>query len=169
MAVLVALIAAPLLEIAGFVVVGDRIGLLATLALVLLAALAGTVLLRAQPFQVVTELRTASARGEAPVRPLFDAVCRVIAGVLLIVPGFVGDLFALLLLAPPVRELVYRWLHRRIAGGAGPAAARDQAARPRVIEAEWRELDGDEPPQPPTSSLPPSSSHWGSPNSKYRS
>lgn len=107
-------IALPLIEIAGFIIVGKAIGLLATLGLIVLAALVGMAVLRGTTFSMMTDMRGRLDRGEAPGRPLADAVLIMLAGILLIIPGFFGDLVALLLLLPPVRQLIYRLLTRNM-------------------------------------------------------
>ena len=107
-------IALPLIEIAGFIIVGKAIGLLATLGLIVLAALVGMAVLRGTTFSMMGDMRARLDRGEAPGRPLADAVLIMLAGILLIIPGFFGDLVALLLLLPPVRQLIYRLLTRNM-------------------------------------------------------
>lgn len=109
-----ALIALPLLEIAGFVIVGKAVGVLGTLGLVLLSGLVGILVLRAKGMMLPFQLRAAVERGELPGRSIADAMLVALAGVLLIVPGFVTDIVALLLLLPPVRGLIYRALSRSL-------------------------------------------------------
>jgi len=173
-AALLALLALPLAEIAGFVVIGGAVGLLPTLVWVVLAVLLGAALLREAPVRAVQELRAAGAgrRPGAPVRSLVDAGCRAFAGVLLIVPGFVSDAVALLLLLPPVRALLFAWIAARAAratagrpgvrvvidgqeagpgghpphGAAGPQGPRRPQGPAPVIEGEFREVDEDAPP-----------------------
>ncbi len=141
------LLALPLAEIAAFVVIGGEIGVLATLAWVVLAILLGAALLRDQPIRAVQETRAAVARREPPGRPLFDALCRTIAGILLVVPGFVTDLLALPLLLPPVRAALYRAVARSTrAQMSVRVSGLDEAPRrpsgPTVIEGEFTEIEG---------------------------
>jgi len=107
-------LALPLIEIALFIVVGRAIGLLPTLALVVLAALAGALLLRQQGLEAVNRLRTNMSAGTIPGRTMFDAMLIGLAGLLLIIPGFFGDAVALVLLLPPVRERIFSSLARRV-------------------------------------------------------
>jgi UPF0716 protein FxsA len=141
---LLALLALPLLEIAVFVVVGGWIGLWPTLGLVLLSGILGAVLLRAQGFLVLRRAREAALRDELPVAEALDGLCVLLAGVLLILPGFVTDALAILLLLPPVRALLRRVLARNLAatatiltwgyeGGVPPGAEGGQ-----VVEGEFR-------------------------------
>ena len=107
-------LALPLIEIALFIVVGRAIGLLPTLALVVLAAFAGILLLRRQGLDVVNRLRSNMSAGTIPGRTMFDTMLIGLAGILLIIPGFFGDIVALLLLIPPVRHWLYRAMTRNI-------------------------------------------------------
>ena len=111
---LIAVLALPLLEIAGFVVVGRAIGVFATLGLVLLAGVLGVLVLRAKGMALPFQLRAAVERGELPGRSIADAMLVALAGGLLIIPGFVTDIVALLLLLPPVRGLIYTALSRKL-------------------------------------------------------
>ena len=88
----------PLAEIACFILVGRRIGLLPTLSLVVLSAVAGIVLMRIQGFGVLTRLRRSGQDGHAPGKELLDAAMILIAGILLLIPGFISDIVGLALL-----------------------------------------------------------------------
>ena len=100
----------PLLEIAVFVAVGGEIGLWPTLGAVVATALAGSVLLRVQGLSTLYRAREHMERGELPVKELFDGVCLVFAGALLLTPGFITDGVGLLLFLPPFRAAIRRGL-----------------------------------------------------------
>lgn len=104
----------PLLEIAGFVIVGQQIGALATVGLVIASTMAGSLLLRRQGFGVMRRVQAEMDAGHDPGRQLAHGAMLVLAAVLLIVPGFLTDIFALLLLLPPVRYFAWRNLKSRI-------------------------------------------------------
>lgn len=108
------IIALLLAEIAGFVVVGDAIGVAATLALVLVAMLAGILLLRRQGVATLMSIREGVAAGRLPARPLFDGAVLTIAALLMIVPGFISDLVGILFFIPAVRDTIWRRLARRV-------------------------------------------------------
>ena len=108
------LLALPLLEIAGFVVVGRQVGALATVGLVLASSVAGALLLRYQGFGVMTRVRTEMNAGRDPSRQLAHGVMIVLAAILLIIPGFITDIFGILLFLPPVRDLAWRLLKSRV-------------------------------------------------------
>jgi UPF0716 protein FxsA len=109
------LLALPLLEIAGFVVVGRQIGALATVGLVIASTVAGSMLLRHQGFGVMRRVQAELDAGHDPSRQLAHGALVFLAALLLIIPGFITDIAALLLLLPPVRDLAWRAVGRRIA------------------------------------------------------
>src|SRR5690606_22606690 len=108
------LIALPLVEIAIFIQVGSWIGLLPTLALIILAALMGGLLLRQQGLSVLSRLRADVEAGRLPGRAIFDAMLIGVAALLLVLPGFLSDVMALLLLLPPLRQWLYAGLGRHV-------------------------------------------------------
>lgn len=116
MARLIALsfLALPLLEIAVFILVGRAIGLFPTLALVILAALAGGLLLRQQGLSTLSRLRNNVNAGTIPGRTMFDAMLIGVAAILLVLPGFLSDVLALSLLVPPVRNWLFSALASRV-------------------------------------------------------
>ena len=123
--ILALFIGIPLLEIAVFIQVGDVIGLWPTLATVVLTAVLGVSLLKRQGLSVLGKAQKSLDRGEMPLRQVFDGACLLIAGALLLTPGFVTDTVGFLLLVPAVRDgLVetfgrYVTVHHTGAPGAG--------------------------------------------------
>ena len=108
------LLALPFIEIAGFVIVGSQIGVLATLALVIAAGVLGAVLLRVQGFGVMARVRRELDAGQDPSRELANGAMILVAGILLLIPGFFTDIIGLLLFLPPVRSLAWRFLKSRV-------------------------------------------------------
>lgn len=146
--ILLLVLGLPIAEIAAFVEIGGRIGLLATLVWVFLAAVAGVAVIRLQGLATALQLRAALARNELPARALFEGACVAVAGFLLLIPGFVSDAIAILLLLPPIRGLLFQAAARRIAAHVHMASA-GGAARGRqgvVIEGEFTEIDPDRDP-----------------------
>jgi UPF0716 protein FxsA len=101
----------PFLEIAGFVWLGGKLGVGLTLLWVIAAMVAGLALLRHTGLQAVGRLRAALAEGKEPGHSIIDSACFAAAGILLIIPGFVSDLLAAILMLPATRH----WLLRRTA------------------------------------------------------
>ncbi|MGC4024882.1 MAG: FxsA family protein [Mesorhizobium sp.] len=104
----------PLLEIAGFVIVGRQVGVLATIALVIAMSVLGAALMRFQGFGVLTRIRTEMEAGRNPGREMAHGVMILLAGVLLLVPGFVSDIIGLALFIPPIRDLAWKYLSRNV-------------------------------------------------------
>jgi len=114
----------PLLEIAVFIQVGGILGVWPTIAATIATALAGSILLRAQGLAALGRARAQMERGELPAREMFEGVCLVLAGALLLVPGFVTDAVGLLLFFPPLRELLRLLIARHLAAKAARGEAR---------------------------------------------
>jgi len=121
------LIAVPILEIALFIEIGGWLGLWPTIAVVVLTAIIGAALLRAQGLAALTDLQSRLDRGADPRAPLAHGALILVAGVVLLTPGFFTDTVGFLLLVPAVRAGVIRFAARRIhvvhmqAGQSGPA------------------------------------------------
>lgn len=107
-------IALPIIEIALFIQVGGLIGVWATLGLVLLSAVLGIAVIRSQGAHAWLEAQHSIAQLRDPSRPLAHGMMLMIAGLLLIVPGFLTDGLGLLLLVPPVRGLLMQQAGRRM-------------------------------------------------------
>lgn len=108
----------PIIEIALFIKVGGFIGLWPTLAIVFLTALAGSTLLRSQGLATLTTLQNNLRTGGDPVNPIAHGALILVAGVLLLTPGFFTDFLGLSLMVPKVRVWVIKWIGRRIAEGS---------------------------------------------------
>lgn len=104
----------PFLEIAGFIVVGKAIGVLATLGLTIATSLIGVLLLRHQGLGLLKRLSSEGQRGVEPGRELVHGAMIVIAGFLLLLPGFVTDIIGLLFFLPPVRDLAWKLIGSRM-------------------------------------------------------
>lgn len=113
----------PLLEVAVFIQIGGVIGVWPTIAATVATALAGSLLLRAQGLATLMRARAQMDQGQLPAREMFEGVCLVLAGALLLVPGFVTDVVGLLLFVPPLRELLRLAIARHIAAKAARGEA----------------------------------------------
>jgi UPF0716 protein FxsA len=135
-------LAVPLTEIAVFVLVGSKIGVLPTIGLVILTAAAGSILLRWQGFKALARIQKELAAQRVPGKEMVQGVMILLAGFLLLTPGFVTDTLGLLLFIPPVRDAVWRFLSSRVnvqTIGAGFSQRGPARAEPRVVD-----LDEDE-------------------------
>lgn len=101
------MLAMPFIEIAGFVIVGSKIGVFATLGLVILSAMLGFFLLRVQGIGLLQRIRAETAAGRVPDREVVHGAMLVLAAILLIVPGFVSSAVGILLFVPFVRDFMW--------------------------------------------------------------
>lgn len=169
---LLAFVVTPLAEIAVFIQVGGLIGLWPTLALIVLSAVIGTWVLRLQGLGLLDRARRQLDRGAVPVFEVFSGACLILAGALLLTPGFITDTVGALLLVPPVRALLYRLVRDRLVihaetrlGGRG-APPPGPTTEGRVIEGEYEEVGPDERGRTPPDDdrpVPPPRGGWGGP------
>jgi UPF0716 protein FxsA len=155
--ILLILIGVPAVELWLLIEVGSEIGAGATIALIILTAVLGTLLFRIQGLATLQRLRAHIDRGETPVAEVVSGVGLLFAGLLLLIPGFATDALGFLLFIPPLR----RWLAglliasivarggstifvnlRTSAGpGAGPGGGpRAPGGRGTVIDGEYEDL-----------------------------
>lgn len=104
----------PLIEIALFIQIGGVIGLWPTLAIVVLTAVAGTLLVRSQGAQTMEQLRGSFRDLRDPTEPLAHGAMILFSGALLLTPGFFTDAVGFALLVPGVRRLVIEAVKKRI-------------------------------------------------------
>ncbi|MEO0497850.1 MAG: FxsA family protein [Pseudomonadota bacterium] len=128
------LLIVPILEISVFILVGQQIGLWATLGGILLTAIIGSILLRWQGLATLSRLRAEFSAGQVPARAMGDAALLIVAGILLLTPGFVTDAIGFSLFIPPIRGAIFSFFASRVqivspfgnTGGQGrPNPARD--------------------------------------------
>jgi UPF0716 protein FxsA len=103
----------PLLELYILIKIGGYLGAFQTVALVVLTALLGIVLARFEGLRTLQQIRQSLSQGIVPAEEMVDGVLIFIGGILLITPGVLTDLFALVLLIPYTRTIFKRWLRRR--------------------------------------------------------
>ena len=111
--VLLVLVLWPIVEIAVFMQVVDWIGVLNTLAVMLAISLCGAWMVKRQGVGKLARMRRELDDGRIPTGPMTDGGLLAIAGFLLLIPGFVTDVFGLALLVPAIRGGVRRWLGHR--------------------------------------------------------
>ena len=129
----------PLAEIYLLIQAGGAIGALNTVALVVLTAVVGAWLLRQQGLATLRRVQQDLERGELPETALVEGVLLLLAGALLLTPGFLTDVIGFVLLVPGSRVALARMaLRRGVLRSAGPGAAHhhDVPGGGRVIEGE---------------------------------
>lgn len=141
---MLALLAWPLVEIGLFVEVGSRLGLWGTLGEVLLTLALGGMVLRSQGERAQANLRATMQGIGNPAVPLAHEALILLAGLLLMLPGFLTDALGLLLLLAPVRGLAIARLKRRVVVQGydmrQPRRA-DEDGPGTVIEGDFLEID----------------------------
>ncbi len=137
----VLLIGWPLTEIALFVTLGGWLGIWLSLAIVIGTAVLGTAVIRMQGANVNGAVRAAIQRGQNPGPMMAQRALRVLAGVMLVLPGFLTDAFGSLLLLPPVQAGLIALLSRR-----AQTRAAAQPAATDVLQGEWTRIDADKGP-----------------------
>ncbi len=139
--IVVLLVVIPAVEIATFIAVGGRIGALPTVLLTLFTAALGIWLVRLQGVLTLHEMGRQLAQGSVPAREIVSGMLLGLAGILLLVPGFVTDAIGLLLLITPLRRLLAGILARRPAvSGHGMSGGGNMRMQAEIIEVEVREV-----------------------------
>lgn len=154
--VVLVLLAIPLAEIALLIKLGQRVGFWPVVTAVAITGLAGVRVIQTQGLATFRRMSSALVNGKEPHRELVDGALLLLAGVLLVLPGPIGDICGLMLLLPPVRSLLVGAIFARAtvfrgseAGGdAGSERGRDadpgmrdRPAAGTVIEGEFERLD----------------------------
>ena len=158
------MIGVPIIEIAVFIEVGGRLGLWPTLATIILTAMAGTALLRQQGLATLQRVHESLEANRFPMAEVFDGLCLLVAGALLLTPGFVTDAAGLLLFVPAVRVALRQAFGRYLVASGRLDAWTDKpgpfasgGGGNTVIDGEYHEVppqntaanNGDDTDQPP--------------------
>lgn len=123
-------LALPIAEIWVIIQIGGAIGVLPTLALLIIDGFIGAALARSQGRAAWERFNRALTAGRIPARETFDGAMIILGGALLLTPGFITDVFGLALLIPPTRDVV-RAILTRLAGRRLRFAWRVAAPPPR--------------------------------------
>lgn len=103
----------PLIELYILIKIGSYIGGLNTILLVVITAMLGAFLARLEGLRTLQQIQSSLSQGQIPAEELIDGVLILVGGIMLITPGVLTDLFALVLLFPFTRMYFKRWLRRR--------------------------------------------------------
>jgi UPF0716 protein FxsA len=118
-------IVVPIAELAVIIQVGQEIGVWWTIAILVADSILGSLLMRSQGRAVWRRFNATLQAGRPPAREVADGVLVIFGGALLLTPGFITDIFGLILLIPPTRAGVRAFLSRVALGrlSMGPRAA----------------------------------------------
>ena len=126
----------PLAEIYVLLEVGSVIGALPTVGAVVLTAVIGAALVRAQGLSTLMRIRASLDAGEIPAMALLEGAFLLVAGALLLTPGFLTDAVGFACLCPPLRRaLIEHYLIEKLAEAQRRGG---QPGGPTVIEGEYR-------------------------------
>ena len=106
----------PLAELYLFMTLGSELGFGNTVLIIILTAVLGAALTKSQGRRAMAKFQEASAAGRVPAKEALEGILILIAGAVLITPGFLTDTVGFLLLLPPFRSLVASALGRRLKG-----------------------------------------------------
>jgi UPF0716 protein FxsA len=141
-------VAIPLLDLVLLLRIGSRLGFWNTVGIVVGTAAVGAYFVKQQGLAVWARINRELARGRLPGQALLDGLLILVAGVLLVTPGFVTDVAALILLVPPTRAVVRVLLARRFQArfrfppGQGPGPGGHGRADEEVITVYPEDTDG---------------------------
>lgn len=107
---LVLFIGVPLIEISILVKLGEILGFWTTMAVILITAVAGASLSRLEGLRVLNKINTQLHSGHLPAEELIDGLLILVAGIVLLTPGFLTDTVGILVLLPWSRALIKKWL-----------------------------------------------------------
>ena len=117
--ILIIFISIPLIEIALFIQVGGFIGLWPTIAIVIITAILGTFLIRKQGLSTLQRAQNELEKKQIPIRELFEGLCLIFSGALLLTPGFLTDVIGFVLLVPSLRGILGGLLWKTIQNTKG--------------------------------------------------
>ncbi|CAM3754618.1 FxsA family protein [Mesobacillus zeae] len=109
---LMILIVVPAAEIGILMFSGKTIGLIPTIAMIILTGVIGAALAKKQGMETLNKVRYNLGRGVMPGEEVLDGICILVGGTLLLTPGFLTDIMGFFLLAPPTRRLFKPLLQR---------------------------------------------------------
>ena len=140
MRLLLAFIAVPLIEIGLFIQVGSAIGLWPTLLIVFLTAVAGTWLVRSQGLQTLQNLQGSFQNMRNPTEPLVHGAMILLAGALLLTPGFFTDAIGFILLFPPFRLFIMQNIKTKLKTGNINFAPHQPSSDDGIVEGTFRKV-----------------------------
>ena len=149
MALLISLafIIVPVIEITVFIQLGSEIGVWNTVILIILTAIIGAWLLRSQGLATLHRAQKSIQKQVLPVAEVFDGLCLIVAGVLLLTPGFVTDAAGLILFLPLFRAILRKQIWALLAksesarvwvNAENPASSQSEGIN--TIDGDFREV-----------------------------
>ncbi|MDF2375626.1 MAG: FxsA family protein [Verrucomicrobiales bacterium] len=143
---LILFITIPVLELCIFLMLGSKIGIPTTLAIIVITAVLGAWLTKSQGLKALTKYQAALSQGRLPHEEVMDGLLILIAGAVLLTPGFLTDAIGFSLLVPTVRDFVKSIAKAYLSGrvtvvGETMGAPRPQPGASKVINIEAEVVD----------------------------
>jgi UPF0716 protein FxsA len=133
----------PILEIYVIIQVGQAIGALWTIVLLIADSILGSLLMKSQGRAAWRRFQQALAEGRMPAREVLDGVLVIFGGAFLLTPGFCSDVVGALLLLPPTRAVIRRMVARRFTFSLLSDVPSPRVRRPRGPDEPPRQGDAD--------------------------
>lgn len=129
-------ITVPVVELYVLIQVGSVIGVVPTITLVIFTAVMGAALIRWQGLQTLLRVREKLDRRELPAQDMLEGLILMLAGIMLLTPGFITDCLGFLCLIPPLRSRLAAMLLARL------STRQAHDGGPVIVEGEyWTERD----------------------------
>ena len=96
----------PIIEISIFITIGSNIGILNTIAIILITALVGIFLVRRQGIKLLFDAQKNLSQGITPTEEIKGAIFLLVSGLLLITPGFFTDCIGFAVFLKPIQNLI---------------------------------------------------------------
>ncbi len=146
---LILFIAVPVVELFLFLQIGTRIGIVPTLAIILLTGILGAWLTKLQGLRTLARYQQALSEGRLPHQEVVDGLMILGAGAVLLTPGFLTDAVGFLLLVPTIRSAVRNWLTQSLKGkiqvvGGGMGGGREGGGNDGVFPGVGRHRSPDD-------------------------
>ncbi len=139
----------PILEIIAFIIIGGEIGIILTLLIIALTAFFGIFLLRYQGLKIISKLKEAQSQKNIPSYAVIHGFMIIIAGICLIIPGFITDSVGIILFIPFVREAIWNLIkpHIHFSMFKNGSTQKKETKKPiiELDESEFSSVDKDSP------------------------
>ena len=133
---LLLLIGIPILEIYLFIKIGSQIGVFNTISLIFLTAFIGVIYARYEGFNTLKSAMSQLVKNELPIYEIISGAALAFAALLLIIPGFVTDIFGLLIIFPLTRKLFFKKISTKY--------SRNNHKKEDFINGEFEDIDEDD-------------------------
>ena len=130
----------PFLELMIFAAVSDHIGIVTALGLAFLTAITGGAIVKHQGLNTIAQARSSMNRGTLPTTALFDGLCLVAAGALLITPGFLTDVVGFSLLIPSLRNALRHLIKTHTTWHAHTQNPQNRSHDDTIIDIEYEDI-----------------------------